>query len=299
MTTDVVPQPVRSRAKTVPGRVAWNLLKLGIVVWCVFNIGMLAWVFMTSFRGGSRIFSQPLELPNSFNLDNYISAWTVSNLGSGFINSILLVVVCTAITVAVAAMAAYVLARTRVPSAGPITSFFAVGLGIPVQVVIVPLWVAMNSISSFMYGTFGWWDERISLGLLYVATSLPFAVFLLTGFFRSLPTDLEEAAALDGASAWTTFTRVMAPLARPGLVTAAMLTAMGLWNETLLALVFVTENEKHTLPQALLGLYGTMQFTANWGGLFAGIIIVVIPTVLLYALLGRRIVEGMTLGAGK
>lgn len=299
MTTDIIPTPVRSRSGSVPGRVVWNLLKLAIVVWCVFNIGLLAWVFLTSFRGGSRIFSQPLELPTSFNLDNYISAWTTSNLGRGFINSLVLVVVCTAVTVALAAMAAYVLARTRVPSAGPITSFFAVGLGIPVQVVIVPLWVAMNSISSFMYATVGWWDERISLGLLYVATSLPFAVFLLTGFFRSLPTDLEEAAALDGASAWTTFTKVMAPLARPGLVTAAMLTAMGLWNETLLALVFVTENEKHTLPQALLGLYGTMQYTANWGGLFAGIIIVVIPTVLLYALLGRRIVEGMTLGAGK
>lgn len=299
MTTDIAPTPFRSRSGSVPGRVVWNLLKLAIIVWCVFNIGLLAWVFLTSFRGGSRIFSQPLELPTSFNLDNYISALTTSNLGQGFINSLLLVGICTAATVALAAMAAYVLARTRVPSAGPITSFFAVGLGIPVQVVIVPLWVAMNSISAFMYATFGWWDERISLGLLYVATSLPFAVFLLTGFFRSLPTDLEEAAALDGASAWTTFTKVMAPLARPGLVTAAMLTAMGLWNETLLALVFVTENEKHTLPQALLGLYGTMQYTANWGGLFAGIIIVVIPTVLLYALLGRRIVEGMTLGAGK
>lgn len=299
MAAETLPTPVHSRSRSPIGAVTWFVLAAGVIVWCVFNIGLLVWVALNSFRGGSRIFSAPLELPSSFDLGNYVRAWTVSALGQGFINSILLVGLCTAITVVIAAMAAYVLARTRVPSAGPLTSFFAIGLGIPVQVVIVPLWVAMNSISSFMYDTIGWWDERLSLGMLYVATSLPFAVFLLTGFFRSLPTELEEAAALDGASAWTTFTRVMAPLARPGLVTAALLTGLGLWNETLLALVFVTDNEKYTLPQALLGLYGTMQYTSDWGGLFAGIVIVVIPTVLLYAFLGRRLVEGMTLGAGK
>ncbi|MGO1385166.1 MAG: carbohydrate ABC transporter permease [Arachnia sp.] len=299
MTTDIVPKPVHTSAGSRRVSVVWTLLKIGILAWCVFNIGLLVWVVINSFRGGSRIFSHPLELPRAIDFVNYVSAWSVSSLGRGFINSSLLVVVCTAITVIIAAMAAYVLARTRVPTAGPITSFFAIGLGIPVQVVLVPLFVLMNSISSFMYSTVGWWDERLSLGLLYVATSLPFAVFLLTGFFRSLPTDLEEAAALDGASAWTTFTRIMGPLARPGIITAAMLTAMGLWNETLLALVFITDNTKYTLPQSLLGLYGTMQYTSDWGGLFAGIVIVVIPTVLLYVFLGKRLIEGMTLGAGK
>ncbi|UQN28916.1 carbohydrate ABC transporter permease [Brachybacterium kimchii] len=291
------PRPVRSTG--IVATAVWTVMKVLVILWCAGNVLLLAWVAMNSFRGGSRIFSRPLELPRSLSLVNYVSAWTTSSLGRGFLNSIVLVAVCTAITVVIAAMAAYALARTRVPSAGPLTSFFAIGLGIPVQVVIVPLWVAMNAVSSFMYATVGWWDERLSLGLLYVATSLPFAVFLLTGFFRSLPEELEEAAALDGASAWTIFLKVMAPLARPGLVTAGMLAAMGLWNETLLALVFVTENTKYTLPQALLGLYGTMQYTSDWGGLFAGIVIVVIPTVLLYALLGKRLVEGMTLGAGK
>lgn len=299
MTTATAPQPVRTPAGSRGGTLVWTLLKIGIVAWCVFNIALLVWVVINSFRGGSRIFSHPLELPRAIDFVNYVSAWSVSSLGRGFLNSALLVVVCTAITVTIAAMAAYVLARTRVPTAGPITAFFAIGLGIPVQVVLIPLFVLMNSISSFMYSSVGWWDERLSLGLLYVATSLPFAVFLLTGFFRSLPTDLEEAAALDGASAWTTFTRIMGPLARPGITTAAMLTAMGLWNETLLALVFITDNTKYTLPQSLLGLYGTMQYTSDWGGLFAGIVIVVIPTVLLYAFLGKRLIEGMTLGTGK
>lgn len=298
--TQVASSPERSsRSRTPLGAAGWLLLKIVIALWCVFNVALLAWVALNSFRGGSAIFSRPLELPDSFDFDNYVSAWTTSNLARGFVNSLLLVVVCTAITVMLAAMAAYVLARSNVRTAGPIISFFAVGLGIPVQVVLVPLWAWMNSLSGFMYATVGWWDERISLGLLYVATSLPFAVFLLTGFFRTLPSDLEEAAAIDGATAWTTFFRIMAPLARPGILSAGMLTAMGLWNETLLALVFITDNSKYTLPQALLALQGTMQYTSNWGGLFAGIVIIVIPTILLYAVLGKQLIKGMTLGAGK
>src|SRR5690606_25543002 len=113
--TAALPTPLPTRSKSPLGAFLWALLKLGILLWCVFNVGMLLWVGLNSFRGGSRIFSQPLELPNSLDFGNYVNAWTVSNLGRGFINSILLVAVCTAITVVVAAMAAYVLARTRVP----------------------------------------------------------------------------------------------------------------------------------------------------------------------------------------
>ncbi|WP_199912495.1 MULTISPECIES: carbohydrate ABC transporter permease [unclassified Actinomyces] len=290
---------IRHRIRRTLGTLIWQATKLMIALWCLFNIALFGWVILNSFRGGSAIFSRPLELPKRVSLTNYVSAWTASSLGRGLFNTLTIVVTCTIITVALASMAAYVLARTNVPTAGPITSFFAIGLGIPVQVVMIPLWVAMNALSGFMWDTIGWWDERISLGMLYVATSLPFAVFLLTGFFRSLPTDLEEAAALDGASAWITFVKIMWPLARPGVLSAAMLTLMGLWNETLLALVFITDDKKYTLPQSLLALQGTMQYTSDWGGLFAGIVIVVIPTVLLYAILGKRLVEGMTLGSGK
>jgi len=191
------------------------------------------------------------------------------------------------------------LARARTRTAGPLTTFFAVGTGIPLQAIVIPIFVLMQSISSFCYGTFGWWDDRISLTIIYVATSLPFAVFLLTGFFRSLPVELEEAAALDGASLGRMFVRVMLPLAQPGLVTALVLTVVSLWNETLLALVLVVDTDQQTLPQALLGLYGTMQYTSNWGGLFAGLAIVVVPIVFVYWWLGRRIIEGLTVGAGR
>lgn len=293
---DAPARPHRTGRRFTP---LWWLGLAGLGLWCLFNVGLLVWVVLNSFRGGGQIFTDPTGLPERIDFVNYVTAWSQSELGRGFLNSVLLVLTGSLATVVISSMAAYALARTRVPSAGPLTSFFAVGLGLPVQVLIVPLWVLMHRISSVMWQTVGWWDERISLWILYVATSLPFAVFLLTGFFRSLPSDLEEASALDGASPWTTFVRIMWPLARPGLTTAFLLTALGLWNETLLALVFITEGDKQTLPQALLGLYGTMQYTADWGGLFAGIVIIVVPTVIAYFVLGRRLVEGMTLGAGK
>jgi len=202
-------------------------------------------------------------------------------------------------SIAVAAPAAYILTRNGMRTASPVTTFFAVGIGIPLQAVIIPVFVLTQKMSLFFNDNLGWWDDRLSLYLVYVAISLPFNVFLLTGFFRTLPTEMEEAAVLDGAGGLRVFGQIMLPLAQPGLITALTLTVISLWNETLLALMLIVDNDKYTLPQALLGLYQTMQYTSNWGGLFAGIIIVVLPIVVIYVWLGRRIVAGMTMGAGK
>ncbi|GAA1574126.1 carbohydrate ABC transporter permease [Kribbella hippodromi] len=286
------------RTAVVP-RVLWSLGVAFVVGWAAFNVALLGWVVLGSFRGGSAVFTKPFALPEVWSFGNYVNAWVTSKLGAGFFNSVLLVGLGSVSVVGLAALAAYPLSRTGMRSAGPVTTLFAMGLGIPLQIIIVPLFVFMNAISNAAYQTFGWWDSRISLYILYVATSLPFAVFLLTGFFRSLPTELEEAAALDGAGPFRTFRQIMWPLARPGLTTAMLLTGLGLWNETLLALVFITDDKQGTLPRALLGLYSTMQYTSNWGGLFAGIVIVVVPTIVVYVVLGRRIVEGMTLGSVK
>lgn len=265
--------------------------------WIAFNLALLAWLALTSFKPSSAVFD--FSLPTGIELSNYVSAWTVSELGVGFVNSVLVVGVASLLVVALSAPAAYVLTRARVRTAGPLTTFFAVGMGIPLQAVIIPIFVLTHQIAAFGYSVFGWWDDRIGLLVVYVAMSLPFTVFLLTGFFRSLPEDLEEAAALDGASGLRTFGRIMVPLAQPGLITALILNVVSLWNETLVALILITDNEQYTLPQALLGLYQTMQYTSNWGGLFAGVVIVVVPILLVYFWLGRRIVEGLTVGAGK
>ncbi|MEV8420661.1 carbohydrate ABC transporter permease [Streptomyces niveus] len=289
-------RPRRVRRSSGPFRI------LGVPltwIWACFNVFLLLWVILTAFRNGSEIFTDPFQLPRSLDPKNFTDAWNASDLGSGFMNSVVLVAASSLTVIALSAPAAYVLSRGGRRSGELITMAFVAGMGIPMQAVIIPVFVWMQNISTYMYDTFGWWDERISLYLIYVASSLPFTVYLLTGFFRSLPRELEEAAALDGCSSFRTFRVVMLPLARPGIVTALILLVISLWNETLLALVLITETDKYTLPQALLGLYGTMQYTSNWGGLFAGIVIVVLPIIAVYIWLGRRIVEGLTLGVGK
>jgi len=140
----------------------------------------------------------------------------------------------------------------------------------------------------------------IGLMLVSIGVGMPFTVFLLTGFFRSLPSELEEAAALDGASPVATFVRVMLPVARGGLITALVLQIISNWNETLIALTLLQSTDKYTLPLALISFVQQQTYSgADWGGLFAGLTIVILPMLIVYVLLGRKLSEGLTLGVGK
>ncbi|GAA1354074.1 carbohydrate ABC transporter permease [Streptomyces beijiangensis] len=264
------------------------------LVWLfvAFNVAVLAWLLLSSTKTTRDLIATPWSLPHAIQWDNFARAWSAGNFGPAALNSAVLVAGTAAATIAVAAPAGYALSRLGARSAEGMTSLFAIGLGIPAQAIFLPLYAVMNSL--------GLVDSLWGLGLLYTATSMPFAVFFLTGFFRSLPAELEEAAALDGATPWYTFWRIMLPLARSGLVTLLLLNVIGHWGETFFALVFIQSQSLQTLPLAMLGFLQQMQYSgADWGGMFAGIAIVVLPIVVLYIWLGRRIIEGMTLGSGK
>jgi len=146
---------------------------------------------------------------------------------------------------------------------------------------------------------FSFMDSRLGLGLIYAAAGLPFAVFLLTGFYRTLPGGLREAAAIDGCGEWRTFTDVFFPLASSGLATAAIFQFLGVWNEYQFALVFLTNEKLKTLPVGLYNLSISQQYAANWPALFAGVTILCLPTFLIFVILQERIVAGLTVGAIK
>jgi N-acetylglucosamine transport system permease protein len=273
-------------------RVVAGRLGQGIAwVWVAFTIFLFSWLFASSLKSNKIVLSQPWALPDGLHVENYLSAITVLNLGQATFNSIMVVGVSTAVIVALSAPAAYVLSRIGFRGVGFTTYLFIMGIGVPVQVLLIPF--------VFMLAGLHLNDNLFGLGLTYVSVSLPFTVFLLTGFFRSLPYELEESAAIDGAGPVRTFFSIMLPLARPGLVTAAILNCVLLWNEFLLALSIISDNSQYTLALALLNMYGSMRYTANWSGLFAGVIIIVIPMVLAYLWLSNRIIEGLTLGSGK
>lgn len=269
-----------------------------VIVWLftAFNVFVLYWLISASFKTPVEIFTQPFQLPRQWFVlgkpfRNFAYAWSQAGFGDAFITTVLLVGASAIVTVAIAAPAAYALTRLGVRGSGPMTNFFAIGMGVPFQTVIIPLFVGMAKLNLT--------NSLIGLFLVYVALSLPFTVFLLTGFFRSLPDEMEEAAAIDGASPFRTFTSIMLPLARGGLITALTLNAIGLWNETLLSIVFLQDNAKFTLARALFTFYGAASYQSEYGGLIAGVTIVVLPMLVLYIVLARRIITGLTLGAGK
>lgn len=188
-------------------------------------------------------------------------------------------------------MAAYVLARYPFRGSQFIFGSFLGGLMFPHFLVIVPLYMLVNQL--------GLLDTKLGLILVYVAYSLAFTIFVLYGFFQQLPGELAEAAHIDGAGHARTFWKIMLPLAKPGLVVVTIFNAIGLWNEYGLAKVLIGTPDKFTLSLGMENLMNTQQYQSDWGALFAGMVIVMTPMILIYWVLRDRIYETMIAGAVK
>lgn len=293
MSTDLVPRTSsdyrRQGARLRDARAVGVKVILIPFAWALaaFDVFVLLWILLSSFKTTRELIFDPWGLPAAPQWENYVAAWTSANLGAGILNSVVLVVSCSVASVLLGTPAAYALARFRRPSSGPITILFVLGLGVPVQAIFIPLFVAFDRV--------GLIDSILGLFLIYTGLSLPFTVFLLTGFFRSLPRDLEEAAALDGLRPGATFWRIMFPLARSGLITVTVLQAIGFWGETFFAMVFL--RQESTISVALMQFMKTMQYTgARWEVLFAGIALIILPLLLLYIWLGSRLIDGIAAG---
>ncbi|GAA2884730.1 carbohydrate ABC transporter permease [Microbacterium esteraromaticum] len=294
--TLIVPKGPRSRPRRAAiGRDRSVLRGIGLVLLWIFvalNIGWMAWMVVQAFRDTRSILNDPWGMPTSLDPVNFVTAWTVGDFATATMNSVVTTVVSSFLTVAIAAPAAYYLSRVENRVTNSLTLYFVLGLGIPAQVIVIPLFVMLNEV----YLT----DSLIGLNLVYIGVSMPFTVFLLTAFFRSLPLEMEEAAALDGVTAFGTFWRITLPLAKGGILTAFVLQVISHWNETLLALTLLQSTDKYTLPVALISFIQQQTYSgADWGGLFAGLCIVVLPMLAIYLWVGRRLTEGLTLGMGK
>jgi N-acetylglucosamine transport system permease protein len=295
-----VPQPVRrrrNRGGVSPAlRADHNLARsIGVfLLWIVVvvSIAMLVWIVLQAFRDTREILSSPWGMPKSFDFANFSTAWNVSGFAMATFNSVVTTAVSSSVCVAVACPAAYYLSRVESRFTSGLSMYFIIGLGIPAQVILIPLFVMLDKVHLT--------DSLIGLNLVYIGLSMPFTVFLLTAFFRSLPLEMEEAAALDGASALRTFVQITLPLAKGGILTAFVLLLVSHWNETLLALTLIQSTDKYTLPVALISFVQQQTYSgADWGGLFAGLCIVILPMLVIYMWLGRRLTEGLTLGMGK
>ncbi|MCQ3803442.1 MAG: carbohydrate ABC transporter permease [bacterium] len=258
-------------------------------LWVAFSLGILAWIILAAFKRNDTVFADLWSLPDSIEGENFSDAWGLLNLARTSFNSVLTVGGGTFLTMAVSAPAAYALARMGFRGAGGLTAFFAFGIGVPVHSIVIPLFLGLSEV--------GLSNSLTGLTIAYVGVSIPFAVFLMTGFFRSLPTELEEAATMEGAKPVRVFFSVMLPLAKPGMVATSLIVAVGLWNEFLLALTLTFDEAKRTIGIGLLNTFGAMRYTSNWVGLFAAVVIMIVPMTVLYTWMSRRIIEGLTVGA--
>ena len=277
-------QKTRRAIVTIPAYVI-------LLIWAAFTIFGMLWILVSSFKRTGEIFRNVWSLPTELFFTNYIKAWSVVKMGSYFFNSLIVVSISILLILIVSAPAAYVLTRIKFRGRNFLNVFFIAGMGIPFALLFIPLFGMLTAIKMI--------DSLQGLILIYVALSIPFTVFLLTGFFATLPGELEESAALDGAGPYRIFFSIMLPLASPGLLTAAIFNFIGLWNEYMLALIFLTTQKNNTVALGLYALQSSMQYTGDWGALYAGVMIVVLPTILLYIVLSERMIAGITLGIGK
>lgn len=266
---------------------------VGYAVWVVFP---MVWVAYSSLKADQEIFRDTFALPrmDALHTENYANAWREAQFGEYFFNSVLVTTCSVALIVMLGAMAAYALSRFQHRLGGFVFWLFLAGLTIPVQLSIIPLFYELRAL--------GLLNSRFGLILVYTANGLPFAIFILAGFFRSLPRALYEAAVIDGCSEFSAFWKVMLPLARPGLITVAIFQFIGVWKEYFYAFMLVggdLDGSARTLPLGLANLSITSQYRSDYGMLFAGIVLVTIPILVIYVALQRYIVKGVTAGALK
>ncbi len=280
-------KPRRSAGSIVSG-ITVNVF---LVIWALIVIFPMVWLLYSSFKTDQEIFFDPWSLPAVPQWDNFVRAWQDAHIGDYFLNSFIVVLPSLALILILSAMTAYVLARFPFPGNRFIFYMFLAGMLFPVFMALIPLFFLVKDL--YMLNTFH------GLILVYVAYSLPFSVFFLTGFFRSLPSELHEAGVIDGANQYVVFFRIMLPLAKSGLVSIGIFNFLGMWNQYLLPVVLMTDAKHYLLTQGLAYMLHQQYYQNDWSGLFAAVAMIMIPTLIVYIIFQSQIQKGITVGALK
>ncbi|MHC5798060.1 carbohydrate ABC transporter permease [Lacisediminihabitans sp. FW035] len=281
----------RRRSTTTGDRVVGGVSHTVLTLWSIVVVVPLLWTVMSSFKTSKEIFASPFSLPTRFSFDNYVNAWTTAGIGSFLLNTIFVVFGALIVTMLFGSMCAYVLARFQFPGSRAIYYLMLAGLTFPIFLAIVPLFFVLRSI--------GLLNTLPGLILTYAAFALPFTVFFLFSFFKSLSNSIAEAAALDGAGEWRTFFQVMLPMARPGLATVAILNFVGLWNQFLLPVALNSDPKNYVLTQGMATFASQAGYSVDFGALFAGVVITIIPVFIVYLIFQRQLQGSVSQGTNK
>ncbi|MCR5677491.1 MAG: carbohydrate ABC transporter permease [Agathobacter sp.] len=269
--------------------VAKIFIYIFLILMAVLYLAPLLWVFSVSFKTNAEIFKTPFALPKAPTFDNFSFAWTAGKLGIATLNSFIVCVITLILSMIVGSMAAFAIARMRWKFSKLALTYFLTGMMIPVHCVMIPLFTRFAKI--------GLSNNLIGLVLPYLTFALPVTIFIMVGFFESMPGELIESACIDGATISGIFFKVCLPLGKTGLFVTGLMTFIANWNELLLAMVFISDESKKTLPVSLSKFVGP--YNTNYSQMFAAIIIAIIPTIIVYCAFSNQIVDGLTAGAVK
>ncbi|ALC86908.1 MULTISPECIES: carbohydrate ABC transporter permease [Bacillaceae] len=269
----------------------WSKPFYYVVVFAVATISLypIFLMFLSSFKTSAEIFKNPLGLPTSFSLDTYRTLLSKIPFDQYFINSVIVSVTSVVLVVLFCSLAAFYIARFKFSWNNAIFFLFLLGMMIPIKLGIVPLFILMRDL--------GLINSLWSLIFMNIATGTPLTMLILTGFFKTMPMELEEAARMDGAGNLRVLWNVLLPLMRPALGTVIIVNFISAWNDFFFPLIFITEKAKMTIPVGMLSLFG--EHSADWGSLFAGLTLASLPMMILFLVASKQFMEGLTAGALK
>ena len=272
------------------GRFFGESLRYGVVLIATAVVGYpTIWMLMQSLKTKFEMYANVWGLPSQLFVENYVQAWRIARMGTYIFNSLIVSLGTVALVLVTASLAGYAFGKLRFAGSRVLFYMFVFTLIVPHQVTIIPLYAVVSGL--------GLSNSYLALILPYAAGGLPLSIFLLRAFFESVPREIEEAARIDGCSELAAFWRVVLPISGPGLATVTILQFLGAWNEFILALIFIRNQSLRTIPLGLQAFF--FEYAVEWGYLFAALSMATVPVIVVYVLMQRQFIRGLTAGAVK
>lgn len=278
------------------------LIYIPLILLAVVIIVPVFWVFMASVKENVEFYRTPWALPEGFYWQNFVDAWQKADMGSYMLNSVIVTALALFLLIVIALPASYVLSRFRFKSRALWNTLFMAGLFINVNYIVVPIFLMLSDADTFLRKIGGdgvFLNNIFVLAVVYAATALPFTIYLLSGYFKTVPRDYEEAAYVDGAGYFRTMVQIIIPMAKPSIITVILFNFLSFWNEYIISMTLLTKPELKTLPVGLMNLMAAQKSAVQYGQMYAGLVIVMLPTLILYMCVQKQLTKGMTVGGLK
>ena len=274
-----------------------------LILLAVSIVVPVAWVFMASIKQNSEFYGNPWSLPLGFYWQNFVDAWETAKMGDYMLNSVFVTALSLVILLVVALPASYCLSRFKFFGGKFLNTMFMAGLFINVNYIVVPIFLMLRDGDTWLKNVFGngfLLNNLVVLAIVYAATALPFTIYLLSGYFATLAHDYEEAAYIDGAGYGRTMVSIIFPMAQPSIITIILFNFLSFWNEYIISMTLMSSaSAPRTLPVGLLNLMQAQQSAAQYGTMYAGLVMVMLPTLILYICVQKKLIQGMTVGGLK